>query len=369
MVNTIRFNRPNLRFSKAPELLQDLNKLFVEGPYLKGNHIDNFERLFSNYLGIEFVFGVSSGTAALEIALRAIDAEPGDEILMTAHAGCYGTIVATRLGLTPVYFDINHDGTPNFDSFRERISIKTRGVILTNLYGLTCDISQFSRLCKKNSIFLIEDCAQSMGARYRDSLKIAGSAADFATFSFYPTKNLSTIGDAGAVTTRNINYAEKIRKLREYGWGDKYKVELAGGFNYRMDELHALVLSHQLSKLDEYNEKRRKIWGEYVKSLTHSSYELLGNPGTSFVAHLAVIKGHNINTLKEFLARKCIETATHYPIADYDQPAFKKLKVEELPNTDVHINSIVSIPLYPELKDGEINYVCEVLSEFSKHDK
>ena len=107
MVNTIRFNRPNLRFSKAPELLQDLNKLFVEGPYLKGNHIDNFERLFSNYLGIEFVFGVSSGTAALEIALRAIDAEPGDEILMTAHAGCYGTIVATRLGLTPVYFDIS----------------------------------------------------------------------------------------------------------------------------------------------------------------------------------------------------------------------------------------------------------------------
>jgi aminotransferase EvaB len=349
-------------------LLSALKELIQNGPYINGKYLQNFEQSFSKYLNVNYTFGVSSGTAALDLALRVIKTVDNDEILMTAHAGGYGSVVSQRIGLTPVYFDINQDGSPNYKSFKERISIRTKGVILTNLYGIASDYSLFVEECRKNSIVLIEDCAQSIGARYPGTSLLSGSQADLATYSFYPTKNLSTIGDAGAICTNNLDYANKIRKLREYGWNTKYKAELAGGFNFRMEELHALILLEQLEFIETYNEIRRKLWSSYNKSLSNSRYYLLGSENLSFVAHLAVIKGPDIESFRAILEKNGIETMIHYPFADYDQPAFKKFKKDPLPFTDSHVRSVVSIPLYPELTETEAKHINKILSTFSKYE-
>jgi dTDP-4-amino-4,6-dideoxygalactose transaminase len=354
MVSTVPFNRPNLRFARDVELENSVLDILRIGPYLNGKYLTEFEQEFSNFLGVDFTIGVSSGTSALELAFRALDTSRG-----------YGSVVLARLGMKPVYFDINFDGSPNFDSFKERISNQTCAVLLTNLYGLSSDYTLFFEEARRHSIFIVEDCAQSAGANYPNSALRSGSLSDISTFSFYPTKNLSTVGDAGAITTNDSFINDKIRKLREYGWTAKYRIELQGGFNYRMDEIHSMVLTNQLKKLDDYNKKRRDIWRMYNLALNNSSYQLIGRDDSSFIAHLAVIKGENIERLQNFLNLSGVETAVHYPIADYNQPAFSSFKTEQFVCTDSHVASILSIPLYPELKSDEVQYISNLLSDFS----
>ena len=366
---SIPFNRPNLRFSDDLALLESIIEIVKNGPYINGKYLKAFESKFSDFIGVEYVLGVSSGTSALELAILSLEDHKGDEVLLTANAGGYGTVAVTRLGLTPIYFDINGDGSPNFESFRERISERTCAVILTNLYGLVSDYSQFIDESRKHSITVIEDCAQSAGATYQNSGFMSGSLSDISTFSFYPTKNLSTFGDAGAIATNCRSIREKIKKLREYGWESKYKIEIPGGFNYRMDEIHAMTLVYQLNKLESYNTRRRNIWNTYKSALTHPSFTLIGRDDSSFVAHLAVIKSKNIDLLREYLTFRGVETQVHYPIADYNQPAFSNFKIESFPFTDLHLKSILSIPLYPEMKNDEILYVANLLREFSNEFK
>lgn len=185
------------------------------------------------------------------------------------------------------------------------------------------------------------------------------------TFSFYPTKNLAGIGDGGAVATNSPELNDRVRKLSQYGWGRKYSIDILGGENSRMDEIQAFVLLERLPHLEEMNERRREIWLKYETALANSTFRLLGNPSESFVGHLAVIDaGVERDRFREFLFERGIETAIHYPIPDHLQTAMRDESCE-LPNTEYLAQSIFSIPLFPELQDMEVDYVCMMLAEFS----
>ena len=357
----VKFNVPNRKFRNDKSLVKRVAKLIETGPYLNGLEIERFENKFAEFIGAKYCIAVGSGSSALDLAINSLELPKGSEILLNAHAGGYGSIAAVKNGMRPKYFDIKNDATPCFESFKKFASRKTRAVILTNLYGQSDDFRKFFSYCKENHIFIIEDCAQSVGAYYTNSVKRAGSKSDISTFSFYPTKNFATIGDAGAILTSNAKLRNRIRSLRQYGWTEKYHATFSEGSNYRMDEIHALVLRHQISKIDFLNTKRLKIWKSYNCAISGDSIQLLGKPDKSFVAHLAVLKSTKIELVKKILLNNGIETGVHYPYPDYNQPAFSKFKDYELNNTEQHCSSIISIPMFPELLKSEINFVLKAL--------
>lgn len=364
MLRKISFNAPHRHFSNDDILKSKILDFIDSGPYLNGGYLTKFEENFASYIGVDFCVGVSSGTVALELALLSLDLPRGSEILMNAHAGSYAAIAAIKAGMVPRFFDIQADSTPSFESLQKNVSRHTRAVVLTNLYGLVSDIQKFLAFLKSMKIYLIEDCAQSIGARYPSTELHAGSLSDISTFSFYPTKNLSTFGDAGAIVTSNQEFNLRARSLRQYGWGARYFAVHGGGSNFRMDDLHALVLSHKLPTLDDRNLTRISIWKTYVESLKDSSLEMIGFDGPEFVAHLAVIRTKSPHHLGYFLLEHGIETAIHYPFPDYIQPAFKGYGRGALEATEQHCASILSIPLHPDLTEEEILRIFSALKKY-----
>jgi dTDP-4-amino-4,6-dideoxygalactose transaminase len=364
MPGKISFNAPHRQFSKDENLKAKILEFIDTGPYLNGDFLTQFENDFAAYIGADFCIGVASGTVALELAFLSLDLPRGSEVLMNAHAGSYAAIAALKAGLCPSYFDINMDSTPNFESLQGKISSNTRAVVLTNLYGLVSDIQKFYAFLKLRNVYLIEDCAQSCGARYPNSSQFAGSVSDISTFSFYPTKNLGTFGDAGAVVTSNQELVVRARHLRQYGWEQRYFASHKGGSNFRMDDLHALVLSHKLPSLESRNLARIKIWRTLVESLSDSSLDILGSDGPEFVAHLAVVRSKEPNHLGEYLLEKGIETSKHYPFPDYMQPAFTNYGNGSLKVTENHCVSILSVPLYPELSESEVLRISYALNSY-----
>jgi aminotransferase EvaB len=359
----VKFNDPTRKFKNDETLIKRIANFVETGPYINGLATQRFESKFADYIGTKYCIAVGSGTAALDLAINSLELPKDSEILLNAHAGGYGSIAAVKNGMRPKYFDIKIDATPCFESFKKFVSKRTRALILTNLYGQCDDYRKFFSYCRENKIFIIEDCAQSVGAYYSNSIKRAGSQSDISTFSFYPTKNFSTVGDAGAVLTSNTKLGDRIRSLRQYGWSERYLATISEGSNYRMDEIHALVLGHQMLKIDSLNAKRLKIWGTYNRAISGKSLQLLGKADKSFVAHMAVLKSSKINLVKKVLKNNGIETNIHYPHPDYNQPAFSKFKDYELIKTEQHCRSIVSIPMFPELLKSEINLVTKALGE------
>ena len=360
-ISIVPFNAPSRKFMNDQILLEKIKTLIDKGPYLDGPAVENFERSFASFLGAKHCLGVSSGTSALDLAINGLGIPNRSEILLNAHAGGYGSIAIKKNNMTAVYFEIKSDATPDYESFKELVTEKTKALILTNLYGQSNDIQEILDYCRSRNMYVIEDCAQSIGAYYPNSTSRAGSKSDISTFSFYPTKNFSTFGDAGAVVTSNTDIYERIKSLREYGWKNKYFAENSGGSNYRMDEIHAVVLNHNLSNVDSNNLKRKNIWNCYRNSLHDKSVEILGCDAESFVAHLAVLKSENISLIKKKLNFAGIETKIHYPYVDYNQPAFSEFKKLQLKISEVHCKSILSIPLFAELSNAEVELISNTL--------
>jgi len=360
----ISFNAPTRKFDNDLQLHSKIINFLKKGPYINGNELLNFEFNFADFIGGKFCIGVSSGTAALELAIASLNLSKDSEILMTANAGAYGSIAAVKANVIPKYFDVDQNGQACYKSFTDSINSKTGAVILTHLYGQAVDVQPLIALCKSRGIFIIEDCSHSIGASYPNSRKLTGSLGDVSTFSFYPTKNLSTFGDAGAIVTSNHALADHIQKLRTYGWSQKYYAVLERGFNYRMDDLHALAVNHQLTSLINFNQKRVSILRQYQDSGFQSGIKFLGKFDNTNSGHLAVIKSEKRDELKNYFESNGIETAIHYPYPDYSQPAFSKFKDKSLPQTENHCNSILSIPLYSDLNNKELQYILDLLSSF-----
>jgi dTDP-4-amino-4,6-dideoxygalactose transaminase len=308
--------------------------------------------------------GVANGSDALVIALRAIGVKKDDEVATVANAGFYTCAALNLIGAKPVFIDIDPDSLliDPIDLEKKLITNKIKAVVVTHLYGQVAPIKDVIELCSKSGIKVIEDCAQAHGAQIEG--KKVGSFGDISTFSFYPTKNLGAVGDGGAVLTNDDLIAKIVKKIRQYGWGDKYSVEIEHGTNSRLDELQAAFLVAKLDELDNWNQQRITIAKQYVNAFEKSNVKVLKNT-LKGVAHLFVILTEDRDELIEHLAKNRIQSGIHYPISDHKQAIYKeKYKDISLPVTDSTVAKILSLPIYPGMKQDEIDHVIKVISNF-----
>lgn len=335
--------------------------------FVLGPEVEAFEKLFSAYIGISHCCSVANGTDALELALRALGVQAEDKVATVANAGMYTTTAALAIGAKPVFMDV---GLENFVVTLEEVDrILHQGVkaiVVTHLHGRAIpQIAEIAEQCQKAKVILVEDCAQAHGARV--GVKQVGSFGDAGCFSFYPTKNLGALGDGGAVVCRDAALAEKVGRLRQYGWTGKYQVDLVGARNSRLDEIQAAILSEFLPHLDSWNMRRREIAVRYSTEISHPNLVLPPIGEESYVAHLYVIRSPQRDALREHLRRQDIATDIHYPIPDYRQSVFEGLYANIcLANTEQLAQEILTLPCYPEMTRDEVTRVIDAVNSFQK---
>lgn len=332
--------------------------------YVLGQEVSSFESEFAGYVGAGHCVSVANGTDALEIALRSVGVEAGDQVLTVANAGFYSSTAIHAIGATPVYVDIDESTmTMSVDALAQALKQKPKCIIVTHLYGQMAAIRSLTALAQASGTPLIEDCAQSHGAIIDG--RQAGSWGDAACFSFYPTKNLGALGDGGAVVTSRDDIAARLKTLRQYGWSSKYQVDHAGGKNSRLDEIQAAILRVKLPLLDTWNESRRDIARRYNEAF--SSLAVEGVPGVdeSFVGHLYVLRTTKRDALRDFLKSQGISTDIHYPIPDHRQTAYAEPHiVGSLEVTERLCKTLVTLPCFPGMTDKEVSSVIAAVRTF-----
>jgi dTDP-4-amino-4,6-dideoxygalactose transaminase len=340
-----------------------LERVAASGWYLQGPERVAFEEEFSAYVGVEHCVGVANGTNAIELALLAVGCRPGDQVVTAANAGMYTTTAALHAGLTPVYADVDpQTHCVSAETIEAALTSATRAVVVTHLYGRIADPAPVVELCAANSLALIEDCAQAAGARFAGAQ--AGAFGAVGCFSFYPTKNLGALGDAGAVVTNDEAAAQRVRQLSQYGWESKYRVAMRGGTNSRIDELQAAALRVRLPHLDGWNARRRDIVSAYASALRPGAGRFVATEDESFVGHLAVFVTPERDQARERFTRAGISTEIHYPIPDHRQPVWDGAYADvSLPVTESVAEQVTTLPCFPALTDDEVARVCEVLGE------
>lgn len=337
-----------------------IERVLHSGWFVLGPEVRAFEEEFAGYCGTAHCVSLANGTDALELALRALDIGNGKTVLTVANAGMYGTVAILATGATPVYADIRPDILlmDVADLRRMLDSQPVDAVIVTHLYGLLADIPEIVRLAHARAIPVIEDCAQAHGAMLQG--KKAGSFGDIGCFSFYPTKNLGALGDGGAIVTGRTDLAERVRRLRQYGWSGKYHADLAGGRNSRLDEIQAAVLRVMLPLLDQWNARRREIATRYTEKIAHPAVITPAIHAQEYVAHLYVIRAARRDSLKQHLAEAGIPSDIHYPVPDYAQASCRhQFAGIDQPITSRACAEVLTLPCFPEMSDDEIDMVIE----------
>jgi dTDP-4-amino-4,6-dideoxygalactose transaminase len=352
--------------SHKQKIDQAIKKVLNKGTYINGKECNKFELEFSRFVGMPYCLGVANGTDALEIAFKIIDISKGDEVITTCHTAAATIASIINVGAKPVIVDIDKN-TFNLNTklLEKAFSKKTKAIVAVHIYGNPCEIEIIKKFSKKNKIYLIEDCSQAHGAKLLK--KQVGSFGDMSCFSFYPTKNLGAIGDGGAILFKSKKLKNKASLLREYGWKNKFYSKITGR-NSRLDELQASILRVKLKKLYDDNLKRIKLASRYIEKLKKIiKIKLpLTDVKNYHVYHLFVIKTQIRDKLKKFLEKKGIFSTIHYPVPIHKQEGFmKKIKfIGSKKNIENITSKILSLPIYPELKFSEQNYIIKSLEEF-----
>jgi dTDP-3-amino-3,4,6-trideoxy-alpha-D-glucose transaminase len=339
-----------------PELDAAIGRILDRGWFLMGPELENFEREFAAYHGPGLAaVGVGSGTDALRIGLQALGVHRGDDVLVTANAGVPPVAAVVAAGAQPVFCDVDpatHTLDP--DEIDRRITPQTRAVMVVHLYGHAAAMDAIVERARERGLKVLEDCAQAHGASIDG--RLVGTFGDAAAFSFYPTKNLGALGDAGAILTTDPGVAEQARLLRMYGWRQRYVSEIHSTVS-RLDEIQAAVLSVKLAHLDEWNATRKRLAARYRSRLDG----VVGLPPSEGVFHLFVVRTAHRDALKAYLAEHGVSSDIHYPLPVHLQAPYAEFSRDELPNTERLANEILSLPIYPELPDEDVDYVCDVL--------
>jgi dTDP-3-amino-2,3,6-trideoxy-4-keto-D-glucose/dTDP-3-amino-3,4,6-trideoxy-alpha-D-glucose/dTDP-2,6-dideoxy-D-kanosamine transaminase len=346
--------------SHRDELQAALARVAQSGWYVHGPEHAAFQSEFAHFLGVGHCVGVASGTDALELAIRAVGDGRDGSVLTAANAGGYTTTAARCAGREVSFADVDPVtlclSAGSVEPLLDGVAI----CVVTHLYGRLAPIEQIVELCHHRGVAVIEDCAQAVGAQ-RDGRR-AGSFADAATFSFYPTKNLGALGDGGAVVTSDDELAASLVRLRQYGWTSKYSIGVQGGRNSRLDEMQAAVLRTRLPHVPVWNERRRDIVRRYAAASVGTSLTMLPVAGEDHAGHLAVGLTPRRAEVVAALAAAGVRTDVHYPIPDHRQPAlahgFTQLS---LPVTEEAAHQLISLPCFPELTDAEVEQVCDAL--------
>lgn len=335
---------------------------FILGPAVK-----EFEKNFADYIGVKHAIGVDSGTQAIELALRAVGLEPGDEVIAPANTFIASVLPISRLGAKPVLVEIDPK-TYNIDAEKIEAAItpRTKVILPVHLYGQPVSgMEKILEIAKKHNLTVVEDTAQAHGAKYKGQR--AGSFGKAAAFSFYPGKNLGAYGDGGAVVTDDDEVAEKVRQLRNYGQSKKYHHDQLG-FNHRLDSIQAAVLNVKLKYLDRWNEGRCKNADLYLSQLADAKGIILPHvpPEVEPVWHIFAIRVQQRDELMAFLKENGISTGIHYPIPIHLQKSYQHMEYEkgDFPLTEEIAEELVSLPMCAELTDEMIGYVCEKIKEY-----
>lgn len=333
------------------------------GDFILGGAVTEFEREFANYCGVEHCVSVDSGYSALELIVRAYDIGPGDEVITAANTFIATTLAISNAGATPVLVDCD-PVTYNLDPSKIEAAItpRTKAIMPVHLYGQPADMDAINAIARKHNLRVFEDAAQAAGARYKG--RRAGNLGDAAGFSFYPGKNLGAYGDGGAVTTNDEVIADKIRLLRNIGQKVKYHHEVKG-FNHRLDTMQAAVLRVKLPYLDGWNASRRRAAATYARLLADLPIEL-PSYADDHIFHLYVIRIAGRDGLMDYLKEKGIASGLHYPIPIHLLPAYAELghKRGDFPVTEAYADTIVSLPIFPELDDEKVAYVAGAIREY-----
>lgn len=339
------------------------NEVLESGWYVLGRQVKEFETRFAAYCGSPYCVGVANGLDALNLALRAFQFEKGSEVLVPSNTYIATILSIVENGLKPVLVEPDL-ATYNINPalLEEAISPKTKAIMVVHLYGKMCDMEPVMAFAKKHKLKVIEDCAQSHGARYKN--KLSGSFGDYAAHSFYPTKNLGALGDAGAVTTQSPELADKIRVLRNYGSEKKYYNDVVG-VNSRLDELQAALLLVKLNHLDRITSHKRLLAGLYLKGLKPDFITPQVHPDYFDVYHIFNIRHSKRDALKEYLQNKEIKTEIHYPVAPNKQKAMIGiLDQQSTPIAEQIHQTTLSLPISFFHTEEDILKVIEVMNSF-----
>lgn len=359
-------------FQREPEtLIQDQMRaaeaVLRSGWWVLGQQVQTFEQAWASHCGTTGAVGVANGLDAIEIGLRSLVIGPGDEVITTALTAYATTLAIQRCGAIPVFADID-PATACLDpaSVERCISPTTRAVLVVHLYGRAANLTGLHQICSRHGLLLLEDCAQAHGAHHAG--RPVGSIGSFGAWSFYPTKNLGAIGDAGALTSSDQALLAKAKQLRNYGQSDRYHHDFQG-LNSRLDELQAALLLERLPHLKAWTERRRSIAQRYWSEIFHPELELLAPPSepSSHVHHLFVLRTPRRAALQGHLDAAGIKTLIHYPVPCHLQKALGAHRIDSvgLHTTEHHASACLSLPIHPFLSDQDVDRVISACNCFS----
>lgn len=342
-----------------------LSGILESTTFIGGLPVASFEREFAKFSGVNHCVGVGNGTDAIYAVLRCLGVGPGDEVITVANSWISTSETISQTGARPVFVDVDEFFHVDLPSIRARIGPKTKAIVPVHLYGQPAAIAEIAQLCREEGLALVEDCAQAHGATYEG--KPIGTFGVAGTFSFYPGKNLGAYGDAGAVVTSSEDLADRVRMFCNHGALKKHHHEIEG-INSRLDSIQAAILSAKLRHLGGWTESRRRVASWYTEQLDDLDAIDLPKtrPGAEPVYHLFVIKSPERESLKEFLSLAGVSTQIHYPTALPLLPAYTYLghQAADFPVAAANQDQILSLPMYAELGQDLVEYVCDRIREF-----
>lgn len=366
MIKFLDLHKTNLPYQKDFE--RKMAEILDKGWFILGDEVKAFEKNFAAYCGAQHCIGVGNGLDALVLIFKAYrelgQLQPEDEVLVPANTYIASILAILQAGLKPVLVEPDAK-TFNMDPelAAQKITSKTKAVLAVHLYGQLSDMEKLSGMCKANKLLLIEDAAQSHGARNGEN-RMAGNLGDAAGFSFYPGKNLGALGDAGAVTTNDEALAQMIRSLHNYGSQAKYYNDHLGT-NSRLDEMQAAFLTVKLAGLDHENEQRKIVARRYLKEINNAKIQLpFYSANEDHVFHLFVIRTQNREALQQFLLKEGIQTMVHYPVPPHQQKALAHWNNLSFPVTEAMHREVLSLPMSPVLAPEEVTFVIEILNRY-----
>jgi len=368
---TIPFANPKAQYlSRKREIDAAMTRTLESGRYILGQEVESFEREFSAFVGVQYCVGVGNGTDALALALQAVGVKPGDEVITVANSAVATVAAIEQVGAVPVLADIDSQ-TKCLDpqQLEGLVTSRTRAIVPVHLFGQPAPMKDIIFLSRKMGLKVVEDCAQAHGAEIQGEK--VGAFGDAAAFSFYPTKNLGALGDGGAVVTNSFDVGETVRQLREYGWAQR-SVSHRPGVNSRLDEIQAAILRVKLPFLGTDNARRRTIAQIYEGAI---HFPTIGSPpkiaGTVSGMHLFVVECEARDRLREFLGKEGIGTGIHYPMPIHKQPAYSgRLRGHDrLPCTEALSEKILSLPMYPELTESQVERICAALQKWCRNEE
>lgn len=365
--NKISANRLDRGFFKYQnEFENKALEVLRSGWYVLGNEVSQFEQEFAAYTNAKYCVGLASGLDALWIAFRILGIGVGDEVIVQGNTYIASVMGITINGATPVFVEPDEFFNIDADKIEEKITEKTKAILVVHLYGQASNMSPIMEIANKYNLKVVEDCAQSHGAKFNE--KMTGTFGDIGCFSFYPSKNLGAFGDAGAIVTDNPEIKEAVKVFRNYGSEKRYYNKVVGT-NSRLDEMQAGLLRVRLSHMQELENEKRSICKRYMKEIKNTLIELPKiREGATHIWHQFVIRCNKRKELINYLDQKGVGSIIHYPIPPHLSEAYKYLGLSKgaLPITENYADTVLSIPLYVGMTRDEQDYVIETINNFTE---